>query len=202
MPGISAAILAGGQSRRMGFNKALADFRGRPLIEHVIARLKALTPDVIVASKTPELYAFEGVRSVADAFPRHSSLIGIYSALRAAQGEHCLVVACDMPFLNLDLLRYLAALAPYHDVVMPVLKRGPEPLHAVYSKGCLGPIESLIAAGENKILKFLPYVRVRYVEEGIVRFFDPELLSFINVNTPTELERALQAVRIHSNKED
>jgi len=189
---ISAAVLAGGQSKRMGFNKALADFRGRPLVEHVVARLKALTPDVIVVSKTPELYAFTGVKSVPDAFPQHSSLVGIYSALRAASGEHCLVVACDMPFLNLDLLRYIAALAPYHDVVMPVLKRGPEPLHAVYSKGCLRPIEDLIATGENKILKFLPYVRVRYVDESVVRFFDPYLASFINVNTPEELNQALR----------
>lgn len=190
MTGISAAVLAGGQSKRMGFNKALADFRGRPLIEHVVARLKALTPDVIVVSKTPELYTFTGVKSVPDAFPRHSSLVGIYSALQVASGEHCLVVACDMPFLNLDLLRYLGALAPYHDVVMPVLKQGPEPLHAVYSRRCLGPIEDLIAAGENKILKFLPHVRVRYVDEAVIRFFDPELLSFVNVNTPSELEQA------------
>ncbi|MCS7287024.1 MAG: molybdenum cofactor guanylyltransferase [Anaerolineae bacterium] len=185
---ISVAILAGGLSSRMGFNKALAPWHGRPLIEHILHRVKALSDDVFIVAKSPEIFNFTGVRVVKDVVHRYSSLVGIYSALREAYSHHCLVVACDMPFLNLDLLRYLAALAPHYDVVMPLLKRGPEPLHAVYSKNCLGPIEKLLAEEEDKILLFLPAVRVRYVEEDIIRLFDPALSSFVNINTPEELE--------------
>jgi molybdopterin-guanine dinucleotide biosynthesis protein A len=187
---ISVAILAGGLSSRMGFNKALALWQGRPLIEHIFTTVRALSDDAFIVSKDQKLFGFLGAKVVEDAVPRHSALVGIYSALRGARYHYCLVVACDMPFLKLDLLRYLAALAPHYDVVMPVLKRGPEPLHAVYSKACLSPIEKLLAEEEDKILLFLPAVRVRYVEEEIIRFFDPELASFVNVNTPQELEEA------------
>ena len=184
------AILAGGLSSRMGFNKAFVLWQGRPLIEHIFLSVRALSDDVFIVSKDQKLFDFLGAGVVLDAVPRHSSLVGIYSALKGARYHYCLVVACDMPFLKLDLLRYLAALAPHYDVVMPLLKRGPEPLHAVYSKACLGPIEKLLAEEEDKILLFLPAVRVRYVEEEVIRFFDPELVSFVNVNTPEELEEA------------
>ena len=189
MEGVSAAILAGGLSTRMGVNKALIIYKGKPLIERPLAKLKNLTSDVLIVSKTPGLYVYPGVRSVADVMPRHSALIGICSALHAAREKYCLVVACDMPFLNLDLLRYLIALAPYHDVVMPVLRKGPEPLHAVYSKECLPAIEKLIAKGEDKIVEFLPWVKVRYVDEDVIRFFDPTLTSFVNINTPKDLRK-------------
>ncbi len=187
---ISLAILAGGLSSRMGFNKALIPWQGRPLIEHILHKVKVLSDDLFIVTKEPQNFNFTRVKVVEDILPRHSSLVGIYSALKAARYQHCLIVACDMPFINLDLLRYLAALAPYYDVVMPLLKRGPEPLHAVYSKNCLGPIEKLLAEEEDKILLFLPEVKVRYVEEEIIRLFDPELASFMNVNTPEELEEA------------
>lgn len=187
---ISLAILAGGLSSRMGFNKALIPWQGRPLIEHILRKVQILSDDLFIVTKEPESFNFTGVKVVEDVLARHSSLVGIYSAIKAARHHHCLVVACDMPFLNLDLLRYLAALAPYYDVVMPLLERGPEPLHAVYSKNCLGPIEKLLSEEEDKILLFLPDVKVRYVEEDIIRLFDPELASFINVNTPEELEEA------------
>ncbi len=189
---ISVAVLAGGLSSRMGSNKAFLPWRGRPLIEHILSVCSLLSEDVFVVAKEPELFAFTGARVVKDAFSRRSSLVGIYSAIKEARFHHCLVLACDMPFLNLDLLRYLAALAPHYDVVMPLLRRGPEPLHAVYSKNCLGPIEKLINENEDKIILFLPAVRVRYVDEDTIRFFDPELASFVNINTPEEWEEALK----------
>ncbi len=189
---ISAAVLAGGASSRMGFNKALIPWRGRSLVEHILSKCASLSDDVFIVTKEPERFAFTGFRVVKDAFPRRSSLVGIYSALKEARYHYCLVLACDMPFLNLDLLRYLAALAPNYDVVMPILKKGAEPLHAVYSKNCLGPIERLLSEEEDKILLFLPEVKVRYVDEEVIRFFDPELSSFVNINTPEELEEALK----------
>ncbi len=189
---ISVAVLAGGLSSRMGFNKALLPWQGRPLIERILSRCALLSEDVFIVTKDPEPFAFTGARIVEDAFPRRSSLVGIYSAIREARCHYCLVLACDMPFLNLDLLRYLAALAPHYDVVMPLLRRGPEPLHAVYSRNCLGPIERLLTEEEDKIILFLPSVKVRYVEEEVIRFFDPELASFVNINTPDELKEALE----------
>jgi len=171
----------------MGTDKALLEIGGRPLIERIVRKLSLIGQEVIVVTNSPKNYAFLGVRLVGDVFPGRGSLVGLYSGLKAARSDYSLVVACDMPFLNLDLLRYLAALAPYHDVVIPWLKKGLEPLHAVYSKACLGPIEALLRRNERKILEFFPQMRVRYVEEEVVRFFDPQLRSFVNINTPTEL---------------
>ncbi len=189
MSGVSVAILAGGRSRRMGQDKALLPIGGRLAIERVLDRVLPLSDDVTIITNVPGKYHHLGYRLVGDVYPGKGSLGGIYTAIHAAQYLHCVVVACDMPFLNTHLLRYLAGLAPGFDVVVPCIQEFPETMHAVYGKGCLEPIKSRLLADQLKIIGFFEDVGVRYVERDDVSRFDPTFRSFININTPTDWER-------------
>ena len=125
-----------------------------------------------------------------DLYPGKSSLGGIFTGLACANSFHSLVAACDMPFLNPDLLRYMIDLSPAVDVVMPRLGGFEEPLHAIYSKNCMPHMERQLRAGNLKITAFFDQVNVRYVTEEEIDRFDPQHLSFFNVNTQADLEKA------------
>ncbi len=181
-------VLAGGQSRRLGTDKALLPILGRPLIVRAVASLGELTDDLLVVTNSPARYEQLGLpaRFVADEQPGYGSLMGVYTGLKQARYPHALVVACDMPFLSLPLLRYMVSLAAGCDVVVPAVGDWLEPLHAIYGKACLGPIERMLEAGERKIVRFFPEVRVRVVQEAEIDRLDPQRLSFLNVNTPED----------------
>ncbi|MBA3533587.1 MAG: molybdenum cofactor guanylyltransferase [Ardenticatenales bacterium] len=192
---LSAAVLAGGASSRMGQNKALLTLGSERLIERVVARLCALSNDVMVITNTPESYEFLAglCRFVPDVTgPGQGPLAGIASALSAARHARVLVVATDMPFLNLSLLHHLARLEPQADVLVPVIAPDgfPETLHAIYGKGALPVIEAQLAGGSRKITHFFRDVRVREVPAEEIRSFDPAFRSFFNVNTPEEWAEA------------
>jgi len=190
-PEMAAMILAGGRSARMGRNKALLDFGGRTLIEHLLVRIEGLFKEILLVTDKPEAYSSLGVQVVRDRWPQRHPLVGVYSGLAAASTEYGFVFACDMPFLNRDLITYMMGLAPGYDVVVPRHAGGFEPLHAVYGKACLDPIAQSIARDEQ-IIGFFARVRVRVVDEEEITQFDPEMLSFSNVNTPEEYAWALR----------
>ncbi|MBN1656821.1 MAG: molybdenum cofactor guanylyltransferase [Anaerolineae bacterium] len=190
-PGISAIVLAGGQSRRLGRDKAFLPVGGKPLVAHVVHTLAVLSDDLIVVANNLEAYTPLGLRArlIHDEEPGKGSLMGIYSGLKVACHEHALAVACDMPFLNVDLLRYMVELVPGYDIVVPRDGTLIEPLHAVYGKGCLGPMADQLQSGKRRIIAFFGAVRVRYVEADEIVQFDPDRLSFVNVNTPEDWDR-------------
>lgn len=184
---ISVAILAGGKSRRMGQDKAFLPVGGRPVIERVIARVSPLTDDLFINANDAAKYLPLGLPVRPDVYPDKAALGGIYSAIYHARHPQVLVVACDMPFLNPALLRYLAGLAPTADVVVPVINPPqPETMHAVYSKNCLPAIEPRLRAGRLRIIGFFDDVTVRQVSRDEVTRFDPDLYSFLNMNTPED----------------
>jgi molybdenum cofactor guanylyltransferase len=187
---VTGVVQAGGKSTRMGGNpKALIELGGRSIVERVVAALTPAVDDVLVVTNTPELYAFLGLPMVADVYPDHGSLGGIYSGLRAA-GEIAFTVACDLPFLHPEVVRLVVERAGEGDVVIPRVGEQLETMHAAYSQTCLPPIEARLRAGRLKIVGFFDDVRV--VEIGaaeVARFRDPAI-AFMNVNTPDELERA------------
>ncbi len=202
LPGIEAPdrrvtgiVLAGGKSSRLGQDKALLRLTGGvTLVEATVERLRPLVDEVLVVASDGGRLGQLPARVVADVFPDGGALGGIYSGLAAARHEYALVVACDMPFLNPDLLRYLLELPRDYDALLPRLAGGLlEPLHAAYARACCEPIRARLAAGRYRVVGFLDAVRVRYVEEPELRLLDPELRSFYNVNTPEELEKALRA---------
>jgi molybdopterin-guanine dinucleotide biosynthesis protein A len=192
---VSGIVLAGGQSSRLGTDKSFINVNGRPLIEQIVVKLARLSDDVTIVTNSPEKYDHLAARLAGDIYPGKGALGGIYSGLRAAANAYSLVVACDMPFLDLNLLRYMILLARGHDVVIPRIGGLPEPLHAIYSRSCLEPIDRLLARGRLKIIDFFSEVRVRYVEEDEVDIFDPQHLSFFNVNTLSDLEKVKKLVR-------
>ncbi len=191
----TVAIIAGGKSSRMGTDKSFVTLLGKPLIEHVIARTADLGQDeTILITNKPELYAHMGLPMFGDIVPEKGSLGGIYTALHASHSNDTLTIGCDMPFVNTALLRYMLDLrgasdGPF-DVIVPRVEKYPEGLHAIYTKACLEPIRERMEADRLHIIGFYPKVHVRYVDEPEYQSFDPQGLSFFNVNTPEELERA------------
>ncbi|MDA0734018.1 MAG: molybdenum cofactor guanylyltransferase [Chloroflexi bacterium] len=195
---MSAIVLAGGQSRRLGRAKALEQMGGQALICRVIERVSPLTSETIVVvaehARSKSLPLSDSDHVALDIYPGGGSLGGIFSGLSAAKEEWGLVVACDMPFLNQELLMYLLSLREGFDAVVPVLEGRPEPTHTLYSKACLPHMEQLLKAKELRISGFYQNVRVRYVAEDDIVKIDPEFLSFFNLNTPGDLERARKLV--------
>jgi len=187
---VTGVVQAGGKSTRMGGRpKALIQLGGRSIVERVVAALTPVVDDVLVVTNTPELYAFLGLPMVADVYPDHGSLGGIYSGLSAA-GEIAFTVACDMPFLHPEVVRLVVARAGEGDVVIPRVGEQYETMHAAYGKACLSHIEERLRAGRLRIVGFFDRVRVVEIGEAeIARFRDPAV-AFMNVNTPDELERA------------
>ena len=192
---VSGIVLAGGMSRRLGRNKALEPVGGEALIRQVTGRLSKIADETIVVAADAEqarvLPLPASARVALDLYPGKGSLGGIFSGLSASQTTWAIVVACDMPFLNLELLRHMLDLREGHDVVVPVLDGRPEPTHAVYSRTCLPHIEKRLQADDLKIARFFDEVRVKYVPQDDLARFDPDFLSFFNVNTQEDLDRAL-----------
>jgi molybdopterin-guanine dinucleotide biosynthesis protein A len=193
---MSSIILAGGHSSRLRQGKCSLVFAGEGLLQRLIVRLSRLHGEVIVvlAQGQREPLLPRHVKIATDMYSGKGPLMGIYSGLKLSQDPHSVVVACDMPFLNIKLLRYMTGLAGGFDVVIPKLGELVEPLHAVYSTKCLSVMENMLEDGNFKISDLLQRVRVRYVEESEIDSFDPQHLTFFNINTPADLERAEQIV--------
>ena len=187
---ISGIILAGGKSRRMGRDKAFLELGTKPLIRIVLEAIHTVVHEVFIVTNDPEHYTCFDVRLVEDIYHGLGKLGGIHAGLVAATYDRALVVACDMPCLNPDLLRYLASLSPYYDAVVPRVDGLREPLHAIYSRSCLGAIQAEIDAGRREAYSFHSRVNTRYVEREELQRFDPSLLSLWNVNTPEDWQRA------------
>ena len=197
---MTSIVLAGGKSLRLGRSKALERIGGQTLIERVISRLSMLETEIILvtadsSSPLPEL----GLERVFDVFPGKGALGGIYSGLKAAPSFYCLVVGCDMPFLSLPMLRYMIGLSTDFDAVVPRVGGKLEPLHAIYSKNCLVPMEAELGLDRLKISSLFSSesfkaMRVRYIEDAEVEMFDPGHMSFFNINTEADLELAQKLV--------
>ena len=193
---ITAVILAGGMSRRLGRNKALEPFQGETLIRRVIRRMSQIASNIVIVANDHERVAKldlpDDVTPVIDEYPGKGSLGGIYTGLRAAPTDWAVFCACDMPFPSPALYRALLSNRDSNDAVVPVVDGRPEPIHAAYSRACLEPIRAKIAADRLKISGFFDDVSVHYFTEDRVREIDPDLLSFFNINTQRDLEKANQ----------
>jgi molybdopterin-guanine dinucleotide biosynthesis protein A len=191
----SGIILAGGKGRRLGYRDKASEIinQGR-LLERVVTSLSFLSPIIIVTGDVkkaiPGIKGAPKIEVVADIYPGKGPLGGIYSGLRASSSPRNLVVACDMPFLNQGLLQYLIEVSGKFDAAVLRLGEEVEPLHAVYSKDCLEPIEQMLAKGNLSVHKLFEMISVRYVTTEEIERFDPEHLSSFNINTAHDLEIA------------
>ena len=183
-------ILAGGHSSRYGKDKCTLSLGGRSLIEIVSQILKAVCADVFVVSKGQN-YSLAGVHSVFDDDQRQTPLAGILKGIKESGFDNNIIVACDMPFLNPDCLRVLIDNAAGYESVIPVINGRPEPLHGIYSTEALAVLEKMDI--ENvKIRDFLRKINTLYLSEEYFIEQDPELLSFFNINTEDDYEKALK----------
>jgi molybdopterin-guanine dinucleotide biosynthesis protein A len=191
---ISCIILAGGKSLRLGHDKVLERVGKTSLLERVISRLEPLSQEIIIVTAEKRNFAslakYPKVKTARDILPGRGSLGGIYTGLMKSNTHYNLVVAADMPFLNGALLRYMIKVSDGFDFVLPRVNNLYEPLHAIYSKNCIIAIESIFKQGKRVIIELFNYVKVRYIETGEVDRFDPQRLSFFNINTKEDLETA------------
>ena len=199
---LSCIVLAGGRGLRLGRNKALEMVDQQTLIQRTVSSLLFLNTEIIVVTGPHNtelgLDSFRRVRMVIDAFPGRGPMVGIYTGLLNSRSEKNLVVACDMPFLNASLLSHMAVVSDGFDAVVPRLDKDVEPLHAVYGKNCLIQTKFLLDEGVYSVSELFKRVRVRYVDGTEINKFDPEHLSFFNINNENDLARAHKI--IHNNK--
>jgi len=190
---LTVCIQAGGQSSRMGEDKALKTFLGRPLVQRVVERLTPLADEVILTTNRPDDYAFLKVPLFSDLKPSRGALGGLYTAIASASNPIVAVVACDMPFASPSFFEEATRLLEDEeaDVVIAKSEEGYEPLHAVYRREtCLPAIEAAIDADMWKVVAWFPQVKVRVLTSDEIKRYDPSGLAFWNVNTPEEFAKA------------
>lgn len=195
---LSVIIQAGGQSSRMGEDKALKPFLGKPLIQRVTDRLSPIADELLVTTDRPADYAFLNQRLIADLKPGRGALGGLYTAIASASHPFVAVVACDMPFASKSFFESAHRLIVQKeaDVVIAKTEAGYEPLHALYRReACLPAIEAAIEADQWKVVSWLPNVNTRILSPAELKLFDPTGLCFWNVNTPEEFEKAEQLAK-------
>lgn len=194
MEPISGIILAGGESRRMGQNKALLPVPGskqNTFVEHLASLLLPLCSETLLVARDETSAAnyamLAGVRIVTDIVPGIGPLMGLYSGLRAASTSHALVLAVDMPFVQPAMLSYLLSLPRQESVIIPVVNGAPQVLFAIYPRSILPIIEARLREGRRDPRSLLDVAPVAYLNEARLRQIEPTLRSFVGVNTPEEL---------------
>ncbi len=190
---LSVLVLAGGQSRRMGRDKALLPMAGRPLIAWVVERLRPIAREVLVVSRWPHTYAFVGVACVPDVLPGEGPLAGLWSGALVAAGRYVAPVACDMPFVNPGLLtgmaRYLEENS-HLDGIVPVEEGREHPLHGVYRREALLRAGArVLTAGKRAFRHLWPHLSIARWDRDQWQRWEPEGRAFWNVNTPEEWQR-------------
>jgi molybdopterin-guanine dinucleotide biosynthesis protein A len=186
---ITGIILSGGKNIRMGVNKAFLRIGQRTIIERTAELFNQLFEQVILVTNDPLDYSHLDLEIAVDLFPKGGALIGIYTGLFYASHSPCFIAACDMPFLRPAVIDYMADLGKNYDVVIPSLEDGYHPIHALYSRRCIIQIEQLIGKKNYKITDFFHKVRVREVTSTELKPLNPTMDSFLNINTPEDLEQ-------------
>jgi molybdenum cofactor guanylyltransferase len=196
---ISCIVLAGGKSLRLGRDKALVNFDIGNLTERVLSRLSLFNKEIILVTSAVQnldrFINYPGLRLVTDVYPERGPLGGLYTGLSVSMTGYNLVVACDMPFLNTGLLGYMAQLIPGFDAVVPRFGSYVEPLHAVYSRSCIAAVKKILDEETRPIKILFNHINVRYVESDEIDKFDPDHLSFFNINREADLEKARQLLK-------
>jgi len=181
----------------MGRPKAELKFGANSLLERMVAELRQSFPEVVVVASPaglPTAARLGEVRIVRDEREYEGPLPALALGLSAIRNDYAFACACDSPFLRAELASSLCAMLEHYDAVVPEIAGLVQPLHAVYRKHCIAAIHSMIAAGEARLAQIVHAVSVRKVGEQELRALDPDLLSFLNLNTPEDYQRALRLV--------
>jgi len=186
---VTAIILAGGKSQRMGTNKAFLRYGDKTFIEHQVLTLSKIFGEIILSANDASTYAGLKLPIVSDVMTGKGPLGGICAGLKRATSHHAFVIACDMPFVNEGLILYLKSQINDYDVVVPQTSRGLEPMHAFYSRNCIQPMYRCLEEGRLRIVDFFSEVKVKVISENDFAGLDAALQSLVNLNTPEEYKR-------------
>jgi molybdopterin-guanine dinucleotide biosynthesis protein A len=192
---LSVVIQAGGESRRMGQNKALLTFMGQTLIERVISRIKFISDEVLVTSNEPGLFDFLHLPVSADLVPGRGALSGLFTAFSITHTPLVAVVACDMPFVSPQLLsaQIKMLIEQNAEGIVPRHKDGTEPFHSIYRREvCLAAVETSIDLGRKRVDSWFPVVRMGYIEHEDIMRYDPSGHAFFNINSPEDYQQAIE----------
>ena len=195
---ITGIILAGGKSTRIGVNKALLKIGRKTIIDNIISRISPLFSKIILITNYPDEFCFLKKNSISlfpDVISGANSMGGIYSGLSHSKTRYNFLFACDMPFVNPELVSYMIKGIQGNDIVIPEGKTGYEPLHAIYSKNCLKSFKKLIQKGDLKITNIFKFVKVKVITQKEVSRFDPEGIAFFNVNTMADYNKIKEGKR-------
>jgi molybdopterin-guanine dinucleotide biosynthesis protein A len=183
---MTGIILSGGKNTRMGYNKAFLRVDGERLIDRSVRIYRGIFSEIILVTNEPGLYLDRNVTIVKDLMAHKGPLMGIYTGLFYASSSHIFLAACDMPSLNSEFIKYMIAHTGDADIVVPASAGGLEPLHAVYSKKCMGPIRRLLDAGRLKVTGFYKEMKQKVIGEEVQKLFNSDGRMFANINTPQE----------------
>lgn len=187
-----AAILAGGASKRMGANKAFVELDKKPLVRRVVENLqkpKIFNRIFLVVNDLTQFLSIE-LELYSDIFPEHGPLGGLHTALHFCKSDYLFVSACDTPLVKPEIIELITHNARGFDACVPVINGNFEPLLAAYSKRALKAVESAINRGERRVVSFFNGVKLKKISEDEIKNLDPKLASFLNANSPEDLERA------------
>ena len=187
---ITAVILAGGKSSRFGSDKAFIKIEGAPLIRKQIKILKNIFKKIIIVTNTPAKYKLKNVKVISDIIPGLGPLSGIHAGLSASDSFYNFVMACDMPFITLSLIRYIMRNKNSYDIIIPKIDKKTHPLFGVYSKNCIPVIEKMLKQDKLNVSSLFIKVKSRFILKEEIEKFDTDLSSLININTKEELEVA------------
>lgn len=187
---MDALILAGGENKRITVIKGFLEINSRRIIESNVESLKKVFKKVIISTNNPELYFYIGVPMIGDVVEQRGPMTGILSALVMPDLSDIFVTACDMPFINVILIKYLKdRWEDKWDAVIPVFRKKPQPLFGIYSKRIARNIEESINSGKRGLTEFLQTIEVLYIDEDEFRNIDAEGRSFVNINTMDDFKR-------------
>lgn len=183
---VTAVVLAGGRSIRMGRNKALLKLGNKTMIERVVEPLQTIFENIIIVTNMPKEYSMlKKVKFVSDCvdMEEKNSLVGLYSGLIESKTDHVFVIACDMPFINTKLSEYMVDLLQDEDVIIPFVDGHYQPLYAIYGKRCIPEFEKLFQRRWYKIIDAFQDLKIRKITKEEILELDSSMLCFENINT-------------------
>lgn len=187
---ITGVILSGGRNTRMGVNKAFLEIGPLRMMDQTLDIFRRLFSEILIVTNEPLSYLeFDDAALVTDIYKDKGPLGGIYTGLFYAKNPLVFACPCDMPFLHEDFIAYMIRQAGKHDIVVPELSEGYQPLHAIYSRNCLPSIKRLLLMDKLKITGFYRDMRVLAIGEEQIRPFNPDGRLFSNLNTPGDVEK-------------
>lgn len=187
---MDALILAGGENKRIPVIKSFLTLKNKKIIENNLQELKKVFKKVYISTNNPELYFYLGSIMIGDVLNIRGPMTGIYSALINIESPYLFVTACDMPYINVILIKCIAdKVNRRYDAIIPMYENKPQPLLGVYSKKIANKMEISIIKGSRSLRDFLNGIVVYYIDENDVRKIDPYGRSFVNINTVEDYKR-------------